>query len=224
MKNINTNKQGGFTLVEIAIVLVIVGLLLGGVLKGTELIENSKVKRAANEINGISAAYNSYIDRYSRIPGDDGPQATIQARGAAWAGLVGGGNNGVLGGANLNQTFNPPAAQESTAFWQHLKAAGFLKGDATLTGVNALPRNAFGGVIGITTQPMGGGLAGLKACLSQVPGKSAVALDNQLDDGRGQTGNIRATLGVTGANTVPTNVVLAADYVEDSEYTVCVRL
>jgi prepilin-type N-terminal cleavage/methylation domain-containing protein len=45
--------QSGFTLVEIAIVLVIIGLLLGGVLKGQELIENGRVKNAANDMNGI---------------------------------------------------------------------------------------------------------------------------------------------------------------------------
>jgi len=222
MKTINTNIQSGFTLVEIAIVLVIVGLLLGGVLKGTELIENSKVKRAANEINGVSAAYHSYVDRYSRIPGDDGNAAIVQARGAAWTGVLGGNNNGVLA-ITLNQTFNAGNG-EGTAFWQHLKAAGFIKGDPTDAGVAAMPRNAFGGVVGVTAQSMGGGLAGLKVCLSQVPGKSAVALDNQLDDGLGQTGNIRATLGVAANNTPPSASALTADYIEDNEYTVCARL
>ena len=43
------NKQGGFTLVEIAIVLVIIGLLLGGVLKGQELINSAKVKNMASQ-------------------------------------------------------------------------------------------------------------------------------------------------------------------------------
>jgi prepilin-type N-terminal cleavage/methylation domain-containing protein len=220
MKNINTNMQSGFTLVEIAIVLVIVGLLLGGVLKGTELIENSKVKRAANEINGVAAAYNSYVDRYSRVPGDD-TQASVTARGAAWSGLLGGNNNGVLAG-NLNQTFNA-ANGEGTAFWQHLKAAGFIKGNPSDTGVSAMPRNAFGGVIGVTHQTVNG-LTGLKVCLSQVPGKSAVALDNQLDDGRGETGNVRATEGVAAQNTAPLATPLTTPYTEDNEYTVCVRL
>jgi hypothetical protein len=55
-------------------------LLIGGVLKGTELIENSKVKRAVSEINGITAALYSYQDRYQRLPGDDGPVATLQQR------------------------------------------------------------------------------------------------------------------------------------------------
>ena len=74
--------QAGFTLVEIAIVLVIVGLLLAGVLKGQELIENSRVKAAAGEMNGVSAAFNAYRDRFRTLPGDDGPNAAaLQARG-----------------------------------------------------------------------------------------------------------------------------------------------
>src|ERR1700685_4461522 len=68
--------QSGFTLVEIAIVLVIIGLLLGGVLKGQELIFNSKVKATFNLSREMSAAVNSYIDRYGQLPGDDTQAAT----------------------------------------------------------------------------------------------------------------------------------------------------
>ena len=59
-------RQSGFTLVEIAIVLVIVGLLLAGVLKGQELIESSRTRAAAAELNSISAANNAYVDRFRR--------------------------------------------------------------------------------------------------------------------------------------------------------------
>ena len=64
-------SQSGFTLVEIAIVLVIIGLLLGGVLKGQEMIENARIKSIVNDMNGVSAAYNSYMDRFHAIPGDE---------------------------------------------------------------------------------------------------------------------------------------------------------
>src|ERR1035437_8858750 len=64
-------KQAGFTLVEIAIVLVIIGLLLGGILKGQEMITQAKIKNVVNDFNGITAAENSYQDHYRALPGDD---------------------------------------------------------------------------------------------------------------------------------------------------------
>ena len=63
LNEVQTKKQKGFTLVEIAIVLVIIGLLLGGVLKGQELIKSAKVKAAAGDVNAYSVALISYQDR-----------------------------------------------------------------------------------------------------------------------------------------------------------------
>ena len=65
------NNQKGFTLVEIAIVLVIIGLLLGGILKGQEMIIQAKIKNAITDFSGVSAAYYGYQDRYRALPGDD---------------------------------------------------------------------------------------------------------------------------------------------------------
>jgi prepilin-type N-terminal cleavage/methylation domain-containing protein len=221
------NQQSGFTLVEIAIVLVIIGLLLGGVLKGTELIENSKVKRAVSEINGITSAMYSYQDRYQYLPGDDGlTLANLTGRGGPWAGVtVFGNRNGVVA-AGTAVTFNPTL--ESLGFWQHLKAAGFIAGNPSDIGTAALPRNAFGGVLGFTTTAVGAPatnqISGRILCLSQVPGKSATALDAQLDDGNGSTGRMRAFLGVAGTNTVPGSTALAAPYNETAEYTICTQM
>ena len=64
-------KAQGFTLVEIVIVLVIIGLLLGGILKGQEMITQAKIKNLIADFSGISAAYHGYQDRYRAIPGDD---------------------------------------------------------------------------------------------------------------------------------------------------------
>src|SRR5476649_546217 len=63
-------KQTGFTLIEIAIVLVIVGLLLGGVLKGQELITAARVRNIAAQLDGVKIAYLGFQDRYRSLPGD----------------------------------------------------------------------------------------------------------------------------------------------------------
>ena len=86
----NTNSvqnQKGFTLVEIAIVLVIIGLLLGGVLKGQELITNSKIKAVTGDLEGVSAAYYAYQDRTGRLPGDANNDGKIDSDAAFWPDL-----------------------------------------------------------------------------------------------------------------------------------------
>ncbi len=215
MRRAGRQAQSGFTLVEIAIVLVIIGLLLGGVLKGQELIENGRVKNAANDMNGIVAAYNSYLDRYRKVPGDDGPVANLTGRGNAWAGMTAGNNNGVLG-ITAAQTFT--GGGEGDEFFRHLKAAGFITGNPADVGVNALPVNAWGGRLGVTNVAVQGRVAArVMVCLGSVPGKAAAALDVQLDDGRPDNGSFRATEGAN--NVVPGGA--AAAYSEDQTYTVC---
>lgn len=215
----NKHTQSGFTLVEIAIVLVIIGLLLGGVLKGQEMIENGKIKNGINDMNGVTAAYNSYIDRFRRLPGDDGPIATLTARGGAWTTIPSAGNNDGVIAITAGQVFT--AGGEGAAFWQALKAAGFISGNPLDAGVAALPRNAFNGLTGVGTGVTPAvGLARLSVCLSQVPGKAARAIDTQLDDGLPNGGSVLATLGVAGANTAP-GANAGATYIDTDLYTVC---
>ncbi len=213
-------RQQGFTLIEIAVVLVIIGLLIGGILQGTELIDNSRIKKAGGDFQGVATAYVSYQDRYQRIPGDDGNTAALQARGGDWASVTGGNNNGALY-ARRTQTFT--GGDENDQFWQHIRAAGYISGDPSLVTSAALPRNAFAGLMGVTTENVQGNLGGLKLCMSQVPGKAAAALDLQTDDGAPDTGDLRANVGTTGTNTAPATAA-ATTYSEDNEYTICKRL
>lgn len=220
-QDVKVRQEAGFTLVEIAVVLVIIGLLLGAVLKGQELIENSRVKNAANEINSVRAAAYGYLDRYKSLPGDDGPVGTLTARGSNWAAVSVGGNRDGAIGVGVNPFAAPTG--EHLGFWQHLRAAGFLTGAPGDTGLAALPKNAFGGQTGLaslTTQ-----LANFNSrtvCMSQVPGKAATALDNQLDDGRPNTGAVRSTL-QAGAGSTPPGAAATA-YNEDQRYTLCTTL
>ena len=215
------SSQAGFTLVEIAVVLVIIGLLLGAILKGQELVENSRVKNAGNDLNSIKAASYGYLDRYKSLPGDDGPVGTLQGRGNSWAAITVGGNRDGVIGASANP-FAAPGG-EHLGFWQHLRAAGFLTGNAANVGAAALAKTAFGGVTGVASLT-----THLATCnspvvrMSQVPGKAATALDNQLDDGQPGSGTVRATQQAGAGNTAPGAV--AATYSEDQRYTVCPAL
>jgi prepilin-type N-terminal cleavage/methylation domain-containing protein len=213
-------QQKGFTLVEMAIVLVIIGLLLGGVLKGQELIENSRIKNAIKDLGGISAAYNAYFDRFHQMPGDDGSLATLTARGGNWVTVTLAGNvNGVLDVA-LNQTFN--GSGEAGAFFAHNRAAGFLSGNPALPAtVATLPRNAFGGLTGITSGSAYGFPAnGRYVCMGSVPGKSARAIDASMDDGVLNTGSLRGDIGLN--NAIPTATAAAtANYDDGQTYTIC---
>ena len=60
----------GFTLIEMAIVLVIIGIIIGAVVKGQDLVDNAKSKQFASKLQAWQVALNTYYDRTGRYPGD----------------------------------------------------------------------------------------------------------------------------------------------------------
>lgn len=229
-------QQSGFTLVEIAIVLVIIGLLLGGVLKGQELINSAKVKNFANDFRNVPLFIYGYQDKYRAIPGDDGAAAT-HVTGATTAttpsGTVG---NGVING-NWNST---TATDESYLFWQHVRLAGFAAGPTSPADATYIPKNAEGGIIGIesglngfvgataadasaippvaATPALGGSYV---VCSAGILGKFAKQLDTTMDDGVANTGSMRvvASNHSRGSGALATSAVL-----DDQTYTVCMSM
>jgi len=190
-------RQKGFTLIEIAIVLVIIGLLLGGVLKGQELINTARVRALNNSVDGVTAAWFSFQDRYRAFPGDY-TQATVNLPGIA----------DVLGNGDGNGQVNTD--NERNNVWVHLEAAGYITGgynDETLTvaptdyacSVAQCPDNGFGVGMNLSHGSMGQA-AGANAheLLSGrgIPVEVLAELDRKIDDGQAGSGAMQ--LGVVG--------------------------
>ncbi len=190
------STEAGFTLVEIAIVLVIIGLLLGGILKGEEMITQAKIKNIINDFNGVTAAINSYNDRYRALPGDD--LNTV----ARWgANAFGGDGNGVFctgacgatpPGYNSAPTVPSATSPEPGLFWLHLRLAGFVPGPTSGIASTAQPTNAVNGQTGVQTTGMG--FNSNIICMSNLPDKIAIAVDTQIDDAGSATGQVRGQL------------------------------
>ena len=195
-------KQSGFTLVEIAIVLVIIGLLLGGVLKGQELVESSKMKTMAKDLNGFSAMINSYQERYRGLPGDDATAAATYTDRWGAAAVTPVTSNGLIGAVtaltNASTLAGFAGTTENVMAIQALRYAGFLAGDGVS---GAPPANAAGGLIGFTNTVMGFGAVNV-VCFTGLSGKQAGALDRMLDDGDNTKGSVRAVI-TTVAATAP---------------------
>lgn len=178
--------QSGFTLIEIAIVLVIIGLLLGGVLKGQELINSAKVRSFTNKVDGITASWFAFQDRYRAIPGDMSNAAT-QIKST----LTNGGGNGRIN-----------TDTERGQVWAHLSAAGFVSGKYSGDGVGntyncdtaICPENGFGQGMLISYGNRGTGNTG--SANEMISGRSIpvgiiAEVDLKVDDGDPTEGTMR---------------------------------
>ncbi len=211
------HRQRGFTLVEIAIVLVVIGLLLGGILRGQQLIASARVRNLADQNSGVQAAYFGFIDRFRQIPGDMPEWRACKAITTDVSAGCPGSNTGA-GGIGGDQNGRVDTWQEAGALWAHLSHAKFLAGSyrgdtanaaAYEAGVlqNQVPGNAFqqpillgytDGYETASTAVPGSTPAAPTARLAYVFGSAVPAallreLDVKLDDGMPSTGVVRAT-------------------------------
>lgn len=186
------NGQKGFTLIEIAIVLVIIGLLLGGVLKGQELINTARVRSLNNSVDGITAAWFSFQDRYRAFPGDYS-KADVNLPVAP----ANGSGNGLVG-KDAALADDPT---ERGLVWLHLEAAGYITGnydgaDIVAAGfyscvTDTCPDNGFGSgmVINHGQDNRSAGTDAHELITGQgIPVDVLAELDRKVDDGLSDVG------------------------------------
>ena len=192
-----TRKQYGFTLIEIAIVLVIIGLLLGGVLKGQELINSAKVKNLAGDFKNIQTYIYGYQDKYKAFPGDDAGYLTHLGASAV------AGTGGTLASGIIQGKWSDTGTIETHVFWQHVRLANLATGPID-TSTDIRPDNAVGGKVGITNaaeSPISGLTGSYIVCSNAIPGKFAKQLDVTLDNQDTSTGSLRVVAAGTSVAT-----------------------
>lgn len=224
MTNQTSRSQSGFTLVELAVVMIIIGLLIGGVLKGQELINNAQVTSTVAQVKGIEAATSTFRDTYAALPGDiRNPGGRLPNCTAAPCNTdYGAGNTG--NGTLNNNPSQTPVGAEGNSFFVHLNAADLMTGivpgaAANIPGGNFPEAKLRGNVIqaasATTAAQLGGAVditgasAGLYLSIVNAVGVPAVGtvglrateasrIDAKLDDGVPSTGSVRA-IGAQGA-------------------------
>jgi len=215
-------SEQGFTLVELAIVMIIIGLLIGGILKGQELINNSRVTATVSQGKAVEAGISGFRDKFAGFPSDiRNAVGRIPNCGAGTLCTTDGNGDGLVQGATADDPGATNAASEGARAFAQLGAAGFIGGvnggATTINVVNSSnPATPIGGawqfgysngaaptgVIGAGAVEAGhyiasvtalGGAGGLVGA-ANVPFTPAQAanMDRKLDDGAPNSGIVRA--------------------------------
>lgn len=195
----------GFTLLEIAVGLLVLGLLVGGVLKGQELITAARVRAVIQQQDSVKTAYLGFLDRFRALPGDYANATTTLTGVSTACGTASSPGNG-NGNARIQS-----ADGEAILAWEHLSKAGFLAGTYTCSGNNAInaasvPRNRYGQHLQLIydSNYVGNARDGhnLKTG-NDVPSDILAEVDRKIDDGNALRGTFRGSTYTTGSATDP---------------------
>ncbi len=203
-------KNKGFTLVEVAIVLLIAGLLVGGILKGSELILSARVRHLIADMDGAQTAYLAFQDRFRARPGDYSKADTNILCGTACP--IGNGDGlikedgPVVGTSELH---------EDILVWTHLAASGFIQGGYRMAAGETIqkpdnsPRNSWGSLMHLGHDKRWGAGAAERHNVKSgdfVPVEVLAEADRKIDDGRPFSGHFQFTQ--VPAPTDPLNLTL----------------
>lgn len=209
------HRQDGFTLIEVTIVMVILGLLLGGVLKGQELVMSARVRNLIGQQDGIKAAFFGFQDRFRSLPGDYS-SASKTFKCASGVACLNGNGNGVIEADAIGATQGSSQSEvhEELLAWMHLTSAGFLNGNFAMisgeSGANDMnsPRNAYNTYLQIiydgnyADARIGGKRHNLKTG-SGIPVEIVAEVDRKVDDGNALQGAYRYSVYAAGSAVAP---------------------
>jgi hypothetical protein len=180
--------------VELAIVLVLIGLLIGMLLLGNGILVQSRIKFVANEFEHLKVAVLTYQDRYAALPGDDARAASRwvgRSKDGTGDGRISGSYQAPPPGGDPLVTLTVDSATgESLNFWWQIRLAELIIAPPPAITPVAQPLNAYAGVIGVEWGVFG--FPRLAACTANLPGEIAIGVESQLDDGNPRRGLVRA--------------------------------
>jgi prepilin-type N-terminal cleavage/methylation domain-containing protein len=197
--------EHGFTLVELAIVLVIIGLIIGGILKGQELIASARLKSTMTEIDAVRAATATFQDKYGGLPGDyfDDQAQLGTPNGVTWTSPACDGSNQHCDGDGTIE--GNGITNESLLFWQHLALGNLISGIEAAGAPSAtigagIPSAAVGGGLAVQNQNIGGRTThwlrlgtGANLTTGAASSLQASTIGRKIDDGSPATGSVRTT-------------------------------
>lgn len=182
------NKLSGFTLVETAVVLVIIGLLVAAIMVAGEIMNSARARTLITEVNSLKGAYFGFVDRYHGFPGDylratvDIPNTTVNGNG-----------NG-----RIESTATGAPVDEYIAAWEHLSGAGFITGRYRYTAgpenPGSAPKTAFGAYPRLISGQQYAGIALTRINLNTgnlIPASVLADADRKIDEGTAVEGAFR---------------------------------